>query len=160
MTRLRPTPRPRPALPALLLALAFTLPACQRAPKPTAESAVELVQSHYRKISEKRFQEAYNDWADSGKASGKSYIAFLNGYVQTPRVEVTTGTPGRIEGAAGSRFVTVPVRVAAYKPDGGREDFAGSYVLRYSVVEGANPRWQWRLYEAKLERATPADSTS
>lgn len=147
------------ALPALFI-LAAALPACQSAPKPTPESAVELIQNHYRKINEKHFEEAFKDWEGEGKASGKSLAAFINGYVQTPQVEVTPGTPGPIEGAAGSRYITVPVHVTAYKAGGFKTEFAGQYVLRYSVVEGAKPRWQWRIYSQKLERAAPADSTS
>jgi hypothetical protein len=149
----------RAALPALL-ALAVSIPACQNAPKPTPESAVELLRSHYRKINDKHFEDAFKDWEGEGKASGKSLAAFINGYVQTPRVEVTPGTPSPIEGAAGSRFITVPVHVTAYKVGGYKTEYSGQYVLRYSVVEGAKPRYQWRIYSQKLERAAPADSTS
>jgi hypothetical protein len=147
------------ALPVLLV-LAATIPACQSASKPTPESAVQLIQNHYRKINERHFQEAYKDWEGDGKASGKSLVAFINSYVQTPQVEVTPGAPSPIEGAAGSRYITIPVRVTAIKPGGFRTEYAGQYVLRYSVVEGAKPRWQWRIYSQKLERAAPADSTS
>ncbi len=149
----------RAALPTLLI-LAAALPACQSAPKPTPESAVALIQNHYRKISEGRFEEAYKDWEGDGKASGKSLVAFINSYVQTPQVEVTPGAPSAIEGAAGSRYITIPVHVAAIKAGGFRTEYAGEYVLRYSVVEGAKPRWQWRIYSQKLKRAAPADSTS
>lgn len=147
------------ALPVLLV-LAATIPACQSASKPTPESAVQLIQNHYRKINERHFQEAYKDWEGDGKASGKSLVAFINSYVQTPQVEVTPGAPSPIEGAAGSRYITIPVHVTAIKPGGFRTEYAGQYVLRYSTVEGAKPRWQWRIYSQKLERAAPADSTS
>ena len=149
----------RSALGAILL-LAASIPACQSAPEPTPESAVELIQNHYRKINEKQFEAAFKDWEGDGKASGKSLASFINVYVQTPRVEVTPGTPTPIEGAAGSRYITIPVHVTAYKVGGFKTEYAGNYVLRYSVVEGAKPRWQWRIYSQKLERAAPADSTS
>lgn len=149
----------RSALPVLLV-LAVSVPACQREPSPTPQSAVELLQSHYKKINEGRFEDAYRDWDGNGKASGKSLVAFINSYVQTPKVEMKTGSPSAIEGAAGSRYITVPVHVTAIKPGGFRTEFAGQYVLRYSVIEGAKPRYQWRIYSQKLERAAPADSTS
>lgn len=149
----------RSALPALLV-LAVSIPACQRTQNPTPQSAVQLLQSHYKKINAGRFEDAYKDWDGAGKASGKSLVAFINSYVQTPQVEMTPGVPGPIEGAAGSRYITIPVHVTAIKPGGFRTEFAGQYVLRYSVVEGAKPRYQWRIYSQKLERAAPADSTS
>jgi hypothetical protein len=148
------------AILATALAAAVLLPACQREPEPTAAGAVALVQEHYRKINERKFQEAYADWGDSGRASGKTFVEFLNGYVQTERVEVTPGEPGRIEGAAGSRYVTVPVRLSAHMVGGGEQDYAGTYTLRYSVIEGAKPRWRWVLYKGEIERTAPADSTS
>ena len=148
----------RSALPALLI-LAASFPACQSAPKPTPEAAVELIQNHYKKINEKEFESAFRDWEGDGKASGKSLASFINGYVQTPRVEVAPGTPSAIEGAAGSRYITIPVQVTAFKVGGYKTEYSGQYVLRYSVIEGAKPRWQWRIYSQKLDRARP-DSTS
>ncbi len=146
------------ALVALAL-LALALPACQQTPKPTPEAAVEVIRSHYQAINDRRFQEAYDNWEGKGKASGKTFVAFLNGYAQTDKVQVTPGTPGRIEGAAGSRFITVPVRITSRKHDGTEEEFAGTYTLRFSVAEGAKPEQRaWHIYSAKIERVGGADS--
>jgi hypothetical protein len=156
----RPATLTRPAFVALSL-LILALPACQQAPKPTPEAAVEVIRSHYKAINDRRFQEAYDNWEGKGKASGKTFVSFLNGYAQTDKVDVTPGTPSRIEGAAGSRFITVPVRIVSRKHDGSAEEYAGTYTLRFSVVEGAKPEQRsWHIYSAKIERVGNGDSLS
>jgi hypothetical protein len=150
----------RAALAALAL-LVLSLPACQQAPKPTPEAAVEVIRSHYKAINDRRYQEAYDDWEGQGKASGKTFVAFLNGYAQTDKVQVMPGTPSRIEGAAGSRFITIPVRITSRKHDGSEEQFAGTYTLRFSVVEGAKPEQRsWHIYSSRIERVGNGDSLS
>jgi hypothetical protein len=150
----------RPALAGLAL-LTLSLPACQKEPQPTPEAAVEVIRSHYRAINDRRFKEAYDNWEGKGKASGKTFVAFLNGYAQTDKVEVTPGPPSRIEGAAGSRFIMVPVRIVSRKHDGTEEEFAGTYTLRFSVVEGAKPEQRsWHIYSAKIEPVGNGDSLS
>ena len=58
-----------------------------------------------------------------------------------------------IEGAAGSRYVEIPVRIAATLRDGSRESFSGHYVLRRSVVDGATAEQRaWRIYSAAIRR--------
>jgi len=44
-----------------------------------------------------------------------------------------------VEGAAGSRYVTIPVTVRAETTTGREQRFVGSYTLRRSVVDGATP---------------------
>jgi len=146
---------------AVALALFATLPACQREVPPTQEGAVAVIQSHYKAINEERYQDAYADWESEGKASGKSFLAFLNGYAQMDKVDVTTGTPGPIEGAAGSRSIIVPVEVTAHRQNGGQDRFTGTYTLRYNVVEGAKSKQRrWQLYSSKLDPVERADSLS
>src|SRR6266576_6480478 len=103
----------------------------------TADSTSETraaawIQDYYRAINEHRYRDAYSHWERGGLASGKSFDEFRKGYAGTERVEITVGTPGRVEGAAGSRYVEVPVRIAARGRDGGGQDYAGTYTLRLS----------------------------
>ena len=63
------------------------------------------------------------------------------------------GEPGRVEGAAGSRYVEVPVTVRARTADGEEQVFEGSLTLRRAVVDGATPEQRrWRLYTADVAR--------
>jgi len=113
--------------------------------------AVAWIQDYYRAINEHRYRDAYSHWERGGLASGKSFDEFRNGYAGTGRVEITVGAPGRVEGAAGSRYVEVPVRIAARTRAGERQNYSGSYTLRLSVVDGATPEQRsWHIYSAAV----------
>lgn len=122
----------------------------------SVEAAANIVRRYYRAINEGSYGDAYRLWASDGAASGKSLEAFRDGFSRTASVVVTVGTPGRIEGAAGSRYVEIPVRITSVATDGTRQAFAGTYTLRRSVVDGATPEQRaWRIHSAKIQRAHP-----
>jgi hypothetical protein len=113
--------------------------------------AVSWIQDYYRAINERRFRDAYQHWERGGLASGKSFDEFQKGFAATERVEITVGAPGPVEGAAGSRYVEVPVGIAARTRDGARQNYSGSYTLRLSVVDGATPEQRaWHINSAKV----------
>jgi hypothetical protein len=117
------------------------------------ERAAGVIRSYYRAIAEERYREAYDAWGSDGRASGQSFDEFRNGFSFTAEVEASVGPPGRVEGAAGSRYVEVPVRVTARQDDGTRISYAGTYTLRRSVVEGATPRQRtWHIASADIRR--------
>lgn len=113
-------------------------------------SAVQVVRDYYAAIASRDFERAYRYWGESGPPN-QSLKDFAEGFRQTASVEVTTGTPSRVEPAAGSRYVTVPVRVVATLKSGARQHFRGSYTLRRSVVDGATESQRsWHLDRAAL----------
>jgi hypothetical protein len=115
--------------------------------------AANVIRAYYRAIGDQRYRDAYRLWASDGAASGKSLEAFRSGFANTASVRVNIGTPGRIEGAAGSRFVEVPVHVSAVATDSTHQAFSGQYVLRRSVVDCATPDQRaWRIYSATIRR--------
>jgi len=117
----------------------------------SADGAANVVRAYYRAIDERRYADAYRLWASDGAASGKTLEAFRTGFDSTAAVGVVPGTPGRIEGAAGSRYVEIPVHITAVATNGGRRTFAGIYTLRRSVVDGATPEQRaWRIHSAKI----------
>lgn len=119
--------------------------------EPDASNAVATLHRYYAAIDARDYARAYALWADSGRASGQSYEAFAAGFAQTAGVRVETGAPGRIEGAAGSRYVEVPVEVEAVTTNGRTQRFEGTYTLRRSVVDGATTeQQQWRIYSARI----------
>lgn len=116
--------------------------------------AVSWIQDYYRAINEGRYHEAYTHWEQGGRASGKSFDEFRKGFMETRSVEVTVGAPGPIGAAAGSRYIEVPVRIAALARDGARQNYSGSYTLRLSVVDGATAEQRsWHLYSAAVRLA-------
>jgi hypothetical protein len=164
---------------ALCAALtALTLAACARSrePGPSAQPtpspadatapldevsadrarATAVIHDYYAAIDARRYRDAYALWASGGAASGQSLEAFSAGFARTDSVAVRLGTPGAIEGAAGSRYLDVPVDIVAVQSDGTRQRFAGTYTLRRTVVDGATPEQRsWRIQSARITRSQP-----
>lgn len=132
-------------------------------PVTSSDSAVAVLRSYYAAIDRGAYEEAYGYWASNGQASGQSPEEFSAGFARTARSSISPGTPGRIEGAAGSRFIEIPAVVRAELDDGEEQCFEGSYTLVRSVVDGATPRQRsWRIYSATLlpcadSRSAPAE---
>ena len=122
----------------------------------SAARAVAWIQDYYSAINEHRYRDAYAHWERGGLASGKGFEEFRKGFEETERVEVSVvGATGRIEGAAGSRYIEVPVRIVARTRGGDRQEYSGKYTLRLSVVDGATPEQRsWHIYSAAV-RALP-----
>ena len=65
-------------------------------------------------------------------------------------------TPGRVDAAAGSRYIEVPVAIDAKQRDGSVRQYVGAYVLRRAVVDGASTEQrQWRIASADLREVRP-----
>ncbi len=118
-------------------------------PTPT-----EVVRRYYEAINARDYGRAYALWGDGGRASGQTLEVFEAGYAQTDSVEVRIGQPGRVEGAAGSRYVDVPVEIWAKTRTGRVQRFAGTYTLRRAVVTGASAAdRRWHLASADIHRS-------
>lgn len=115
---------------------------------PSAQSAVEAIRAYYAALNARHYAQAYEAWANAGGASGQTAQQFADGYATTASIDVQILPPGRIEAAAGTRYVQVPVRLTALQADGSQRRFGGSYTLRSSAVEGDEPAW--RIASANL----------
>ncbi len=114
-----------------------------------------VLHEYYRAIHERRYDDAYLFWADSGAASGKSLAEFRDGFANTKTVDVVLSPPGRTEGAAGSHYVEIPVKIRAVTTSDARQAFKGTYTLRRSMVDGATPEQRsWRIFSAEIRRDT------
>ncbi|TWI09512.1 hypothetical protein [Aerolutibacter ruishenii] len=123
----------------------------ETATEPGPTEAVGLVRDYYAAINRGDFARAYALWSDGGRASGQSPQDFAAGFTDTVGVSVQIGTPGAVEGAAGSRYVQVPVTLVARQRDGSERAFAGSFTLRRAVIDGATDEQRaWRIASANL----------
>lgn len=121
-----------------------------------AAAAVAVLEQYYAAIDEGDYRTAYALWSDGGASSGQTFDEFAAGYENTASVRVEAGKPGRVEGAAGSRYVVIPVVVHATTSDGTPQRFVGGYTLRRSVVDGATAEQRnWRIYSAEVQPADP-----
>jgi hypothetical protein len=118
-----------------------------------AAAAAAVIRRYYDAIDARDYRTAYRQWEGSGTASGQSFDAFRRGFAETADVTVQIGEPGRVEGAAGSRYVDVPVTVTARTTGGAVQHFAGTYVLRRAVVPGASAEQRaWHIYSAEITK--------
>ena len=115
------------------------------------DSAVASLRGYYAAIDRRDYASAYAGWGDDGPPGHPTLADFARGFARTDSVRLDVGRPGRIEGAAGSRYVDVPVTVHAFEGGGGATTYTGSYVLRRTVVPGASDaNRRWHLYRATL----------
>ncbi|HEX6939443.1 MAG TPA: hypothetical protein VF158_08525 [Longimicrobiales bacterium] len=122
----------------------------------SAEAAAAVVRDYYAAIAAGDYARAYAHWADGGAASGQSFDEFRRGFARTASVRAVVGRPGRIEGAAGSRYVAIPVEICATTTDGAAQCFRGTYTLRRAVVPGASEEMRrWHIYSADIARCRP-----
>lgn len=116
--------------------------------------AANVLRRYYAAISVHDYSTAYGLWSDKGKSSNQSYDEFIRGFSGTAQVQVTLGAQGRVEGAAGSRYVRLPVTVSATLKDGTRQRFIGYYTLRQAApVPGADAdAKRWHIFQARLSK--------
>lgn len=115
------------------------------------DGAVAVIQRYYAAVNSHKYKMAYELWGNKGAASKQTFASFKNGYLNTDAVEVTIGKPGRIEGAAGSRYIRIPIKLKAITNKGVVQRFAGNYVLRRTVVDGSSAEQRkWHLYSSHL----------
>ena len=119
----------------------------------TPQDAVALVRAYSQAINSNRFQDAYQMWEGKGAASGKPYLAFLNGYAQTDRFDVKPGQPGAVVVSGTTQTIAVPVEVTAMLPHK-TDHYGGTFTLRRSVERNAAADlMRWHIYKADLKPA-------
>ena len=138
------------------------MPAGNPASSPRYEDRTGVEQtllSYYNAVNRKEYQRAYGYWESPGMgptSTPPDYATFVQGYARTEYVAVTTGTPS-YDAGAGNFWATVPTVIVATTIGGGREVFAGCYVLHHTNP-GADPRpgaELWKLNRARIEGARP-----
>ena len=130
-------------------------PAVAMDAEPSVQDAVAVLQNYYAAINQRDFPRAWSSWSDGGRSSGQTAQQFADGFAGTSQVALTTGTPGRIEGAAGSRYIEIPVAIQATQRDGSVHRYTGTYTLRRAVVDGATDAQRaWHIGSAALHEVT------
>ena len=121
--------------------------------EPTNDEAAGVIRAYYDAINARRYADAYVLWSERGERSGQTVESFTVGFAQTDSVRADIGAPSDMEAAAGSRYITVPVRLLAY--EGKRtQAYEGTYTLRRAVVDGATAEQrQWRIAGAAIRRS-------
>lgn len=122
----------------------------------TPAAAEDTVRRYYAAINAKDYRSAYALWGNGGAASRQTYQAFAGGYRTTASVQASVGKPFEPEGAAGSRYIQVPIELSSRRSDGSTRHYRGSFTLRAVVADGATPQQrQWHLDSADIEGYEP-----
>jgi hypothetical protein len=119
----------------------------------SAKGAADVVQTYFALIGEKRFGDAWRLWSDGGRASGQAEAAFARAMAAYPQYDAQVGAPGRVEGAAGSLYVDVPVVIYGRNPDGSELRRSGEVVMRrVNDVPGSSAEQRrWHIARMDLE---------
>lgn len=96
----------------------------------SAQGAANVVQTYYALIEAGKYGEAWKLWSDGGGASGMSAAEFAASFDKYGEYHANIGAPGRIEGAAGSLYVEVPVQVYGRLKSGVEFNMLGPVTLR------------------------------
>jgi hypothetical protein len=120
----------------------------------SAQGAANVVQTYFADLGARNYIGAWGRWADGGRASGAATPdAFKATFAKYAQYDAQIGAPGRIEGAAGSLYVTVPVVIYGRLKTGEEVHEKGEATLRrVNGVPGATPdqrRWHIERIDVK-----------
>ena len=115
----------------------------------SAQGAAEVVQHYFALVEARKYAEARRLWGGGGDASGKSEADFAADFAHYRDYHAEVGAPGRMEGAAGSSYVDVPVQLYGRLADGSPFRQRATVTLRrVNDVPGASAEQRrWHISE-------------
>lgn len=111
-----------------------------------AQGAGQALQHFAALLEQKRFVEA--------RALGEEDLT--TAFAKDAEVHAEIGTPGEIEGAAGSTYVEIPIRFYGKHQDGSAfSQLATATLRRVSDIPGSTAaQRRWRIYRLEMQPAT------
>ncbi len=121
-----------------------------------SRGAADVLRKYYELLAAGRFEDASLLWTPNERASAMQ--SSEENVAQYERYDVEIGEPGRIEGAAGSLYISIPVRIQATRKTGEEVRVSGEATLRRSNdVPGATPeQLSWHVMRIELRSAADA----
>ena len=125
-------------------------------PLPSEKSALgaaRRLQEYCDAVATGRFGDAYRYWSDDGRASGLSLAQFRETFSKYAAYDCHIGTPGNTEGAAGSIYVEIPLRVTGALAQGGGFVLEGLVTMRrVNDVDGSTAEQRrWHIASSGLK---------
>jgi len=140
-----PAPSPPENAPARVPA-----PAPETAPFPgptpdadkSAAAATRVLESYFAAVATKHYRLAYRMWSGNGAATGMSEAEFAASFAKYRVYDGNPGKPGLTDGAAGSIYIEIPVKVTGVLARGGGFVLEGTMTLkRVNDVDGSLGQW-------------------
>ncbi|WP_114953669.1 hypothetical protein [Sphingosinicella terrae] len=118
----------------------------------SAQGAGQVLQSYFALIEQGRYGEAWRLWGEDGRASGMSEADFAASFGRYREYHAQIGAPGRIEGAAGSLYVEIPVQAYGRLANGAPFNLLGPIRLRRvnDVPGSTEAQRRWHIVESGL----------
>lgn len=121
---------------------------------PKSPQGAGLVLQQYAALLEQRkFAEARLLWSDDGRASNMTEKEYAESWARYSEIHTEIGRPGESEGAAGSIYVSVPMRIYGKQANGKPFNMIGEVALRrVNDVDGSTEQQrQWHIASADLK---------
>ena len=119
----------------------------------SAQGAGQVLQRFGALLEQGKFAAARQSWSDGGKASGLTEAEFAEAYDKYAEIHAEVGAPGEPEGAAGSSYVEIPLRLYGKLKTGRPFNLVGPVVLRrVNDVPGSSAaQREWHIYRSDLK---------
>jgi hypothetical protein len=119
----------------------------------SAQGADQVLQSYGALLEQGRFAEARRLWVDGGGASGLSEEGFAEAFGKYAEIHAEIGAPGRLEGAAGSSYVEIPLRLYGRRKGDRPFSSVGTATLRRAndVPGSTDEQSRWHIYRVNLQ---------
>lgn len=119
----------------------------------SAEGAAQVVQSYYALLESGRAAQAWSLWSDGSPDRAANAETFTRRFDRYADYHAQIGAPGRIEGAAGSLYVDVPVVIYGRLKSGAKVHESGTATLRRvnDVPGSSEAQRSWRIYKIETK---------
>lgn len=119
----------------------------------TALGAARRLQEYCDAVATKRFRDAFGYWGNGGQASGLTFDQFRASFAKYAAYDCHIGQPGGMEGAAGSAYVTIPLKVTGALIKGGGFVLEGPVTMRrVNDVDGSTAEQRrWHIESSGLK---------
>lgn len=119
----------------------------------SGQAAGQVLQSYAALLEQRRLAEARQLWTESGDGSGLSQDGFKEAYSKYSEIHAEIGTPGPVQGAAGSAYVEIPVRIYGRLKGGQAFSSTGTATLRrVNDVPGSTAEQRrWLIYRIDVQ---------
>jgi hypothetical protein len=119
----------------------------------TIADAVDVLHRYFAAIQRRDYDSAYTFWGSDTAAIGKTRTQFASGLANITKMFATIGDTGRVDGAAGSQYVTLPVSLDVVQRNDASVHIDRLYTLRRSMVKGATSKQRrWHIFKVELQR--------
>ena len=119
----------------------------------SAQGAGQVLKRFGALLEEGKFAAARQSWSDGGRASELTESEFADAYAKYANIHAEVGAPGEPEGAAGSSYVEIPLRLHGKLKTGRPFNLVGPVILRrVNDVPGSSAaQREWHISRSDLK---------